>query len=262
MTRERLVALLTDLVSHRHLTVAEARLILASYDAGEPLDVAQLSALTTTEDDWREAWLLLLLLLGAPTGARWLTVQRQRAQRQLRTTFRATLTGWAAAVVSRQQPVRQWMPRMMTALGQYTRQMAVAGAGQLPAPTVRAAVDQRIEAQRRYVERFGVQLAARQKVDRPMGKLEVAQRSTLYDKVGWGAYFFAQGAEATYGYVEQWLTRDDPHVCPRCRPRHGRYFLPGVGPMPGWDCLGSCRCRRVLVYNEEEYARLQSEPRE
>ena len=151
---------------------------------------------------------------------------------------------------------------MQTAVASYTRQMAVAGAGQLPSASTRAAVDAQLTAQWPLLTRFAVTVEARRYVSRPLSTGYVASRARRYGGPGWGAYYIGQGDGADVGMVEQYITRDDPVVCRLCAPRHEQYYLPGQGPMPGVDCLGggNCRCRRVQMYAPDIYARLTGQP--
>lgn len=206
------------------------------------------------EDDsneWLIAFVLLLLLLGANANRPLTLAQRKRAQKLLRSKFENDTRRLALGVKNGSVSVAKWQAEMQQSIDDYARQMAVAGAGALPSVEVQAAVKQKLDEQRPFLDRFAKVVAVG-----ALSALAIAARSKLYGGVGWGTYAMARGSSAEPGWVERWVTRDDNAVCRNCAPRHGQFFLPGQGPMPGWDCLGSCRCERILEYRPETYRRL------
>lgn len=259
MHRHELIVLLADLVQHKRLTEEEAARVLAAFDDGD-LDVLRtLPPAQSDEHDWLAALVLLLLLMGGAANMRLSVSRRQRARRLLRSAFDATVGRLAAQVTAGALTVSAWQAQMQAATATYARQMATAGAGQLPSAATRQMVDERLAAQDGYLTRFGVTVAARQKVERPLSTENIAARSAQYGAVAWAAYWAAQGQDAGNGVVEQWISRDDNHTCPQCAGRNGQYFLPGQGPMPGVDCDGGghCRCERVQVVDMNIYQQLR-----
>ena len=277
MSRQQLVALLADLIRHKHLVIEEARAVLAAYspsipaigagievtdDASDLPDFAALQALDRQSQDkaWQLALLAVFLLLGQKSNKRLSDSQSRRARDLLRKRFEAQSESLAFRLTSGNLKVIAWQQSFYASLASYSRQMTAAGVGQLPNTETRAAVESRLAGQISFLERFTLQVVARRLVGRPLTTIAIAARSERYGAVGWGSYFLGQGSDAAYGWVEQWITRDDKQVCRVCGPRHGNYYLPGEGPMPGWDCLGDCRCEREPEYNPAEYVRLAGLP--
>ena len=261
MTRTQLLAHLADLVAHGHLSPTEARTVIEQYDAGELPDLPLVS--TSTEESDNRAWLAalaLLLLVRGNGGSLQSSSQQQRAQRLLRQQYNNQANQLALSVGRARIPVPSWQSGMMAAVQSYSLQMAIAGAGALPSRAVQQVVNGRVAAQQPYLTRFATQIYARKVVGREMGTLAIAARAEKYGGTGWGSFFVGQGDDAHFGYVERWDTQDKGQVCRVCSPRDGQTYLPGEGPMPGWDCLGTCRCRRTRLYNPKEYARLRALP--
>lgn len=262
MTRAELSALLSDLVRRKAITLDEARLVLARFDAGEldnedlPLPAATDAQLRAQHDDWITAFALVLLLLRSSPTRPISKVLRTSGRKLLRSHFEGAVTRTATLVRSGAVTIAAWQRTMQTALANYTRQMAVVGAGRMPGVRVQGIVEDKLATQWPYLQRFATALAARQVGGRPMSDIALAARARQYGGIGWGAYFAGQGENATPGYVDVWFTRDDYYVCPNCRPRHQQYFQIGVGPYPGWDCYGNCRCVRRAEYLPDIYADL------
>lgn len=206
--------------------------------------------------EWLIAWAVVLLLLAANANRPLTPKQRKRARDLLRTQFEQDVTRQAQSVATGTQTPAAWQLAVAAILAAYMRQMAVAGAGTMPAATVQQAVSEEMQRQAPFLDGFAAAVA--------QGGLSIPQmasRAKLYGKAAWGIFYLAQGSTAGDGIVERWVTRDDKFVCRVCAPRHGRYFLPGEGPMPGTDCLGSCRCERVQEPNPQIYARLTGQRR-
>lgn len=254
MTRSELTTILFDLAQRKAITPEEMAEVLRRFDSGELDDLPVL-----TRDGERRSWVedaaLLFLLLGIPPVRTFARSERERARALLRKRFEAT-AATLAAKVERDKSVGDWHSSIVSELSTYTQQMAIAGAGTMPSRETQAAIEQRLSGQWPYLLAFGIQILARSVGERPMSPQWINQRSQTYGGSGWGAWFLGQAGNADYGYVERWETRDDRRVCPNCRPYHSQLFLPGQGPYPGWDCLGSCRCRRVRVYSPADYMRL------
>jgi hypothetical protein len=258
MSRNELAALLADLIRAKALTRAEADRVLARFDADEPFDLAPVPE--SDNDDWLAALALVLLLVRGNARRRLPIQRRERARSLLRGRFDTLAATLAGGVAAGTIPVQVWQANMQTALAGYTRQMAVAGTGRLPALATRGAIDEQLAGQWPFLSRFALTIAARLDVDRPLSQAQIAARSRSYGAAGWGAFFLAQGEGAGAGMVEQWISRDDRRTCRLCAPRHLQYYLPATGPQPGWDCLGRCRCVRVAMFAPDIYAELTGQP--
>lgn len=271
MTRADLVASLAALVSRRAITPAQAAQLLNSFDAGDflPSDLPP----EPTRDDWLLALLLVLLLTGGNTTRPLSAAKRRQARNTLRGGFQATMGQLAVGVTTGALAVGAWQSAMQVNIAAYTRQMAVAGAGALPSGATQAAVEAQLAQQWPFLQTFAVQIAAKKaggggagsgvlpvaSAEQAAGMLSVAAiaaRSRMYGNVGHAAFYQGQGDDPQYGYIERWVSLDDGKVCPNCARLHGEMFLPGDGVMPGSVCFGTCRCSRVLEYNEAEYIRL------
>jgi hypothetical protein len=254
MTRSELVATLADLVRRKAITAAEGATLLNRFDAGALVDIP-LPAATKADNDWLLALALLMLLLNRQT-VRPLSGQEQlRARKTLRAQFEQRTQSLATDVAGGAS-VADWQGGMQDSIALYAHQMAVAGAGTLPSVGVRRAVDERLRGQWGYLAAFAVTLLAKREAEVAVSEAAIASRSALYGATGWGSFFQAQGDGRGAGWVDLWITKDDRKVCHVCHPRHLQYFLPWVGPWPGPDCLGTCRCVRKPEYNPEMYARL------
>lgn len=258
MTRAQLSALLANLIRNNHLNVADARSVMAAFDAGLLTDLADLEALYREEDSdksWVLALLAVLAMVGGTAGVPLNEAQRKRGRTLMRDGFEME-TKRLAITVTQGGSILTWQKALFAAIASYTRKMAIAGAGVMPSLSVRLVVEKSIADQVPFLQRFSVQLAAQRLVGHMMSTVATAARSNLYGGNAWASWFLGHGQDAAWGYVERWVTRDDRFVCPRCAGRHGRYYLPGQGAMPGSDCYGSCRCQRVLEYNPRIYAEL------
>jgi hypothetical protein len=260
MTRAELSAILSDLVRRAAITLADARATLARFDAGALTDLP-LSA--TQQESHANSWVLavalLLFLLGGHTRRTLNALERKRAQRLLRAQYEAKVAQMAAAVAV-DGLVATWQAGMQSAVADYARQMAVAGAGTLPSVAVQTAIEDRLTGQWPFLAAFAVQILARAIGGRPMSEAWINQRARKYGgPTGWASFFQAEGSRAMPGYVDVWVTRDDHFVCPNCSPRHQKYFMPGKGVMPGDDCYGDCRCKRIPEYLPNIYADLSGQ---
>lgn len=257
MTRAELAAYLADFVAHRHLTASEATYLLDLYDSGQ-LTSADLPQMPQRDNDWLAA-LLALLLLANVNDMRLAPLpeyQRRRARATLRNGFEAETGRLARNVNTRSISSLTWLTAMWGAVEMYTRQMTIAGAGTMPSAQLQARIDETLTTQAARLQRFGLLIMLRDRVGRALSERLIAARARQYGGEGWGAWFAAHGEDAAWGYVEQWVSRDDQYVCRYCANLHRRYFLPGDGPMPGQGCYGTCRCTRVSEYNPDVYARL------
>lgn len=261
MSRDELAAVLADLVARKVLTEAEAVRIMALFDAGEfvPFDLP-----LVPEDD--DAWLLgfaaLLLLTGDNATQPLSRAKRRQTQSRLRQGFNSQMQQLGQQVATGRIPISAWQQQVYQVTTTYTRQMAIAGAGTLPGAVTQQQVNALLASQWDFLVRFGLDMQARQAVERPLSVAQIAQRSRMYGGVGWAAYFMGQGEDAGWGDVERWQSRDDGATCRICAGLHGRHFLPGQGPMPGIDCVagGACRCQRVPEHNPQVYQRLTGQP--
>lgn len=263
MTRSELLAILTELVRRNAITIEEAQLVLNRFDAGDLEDVPLPSSadglLSGTHDDWIAALALVLVMMSGSPGRTLTAMERKKVQKLLRNQFEASTTRLGFGVVGGAIAITTWQKGMQTALSNYSRQMAVAGAGKMPSVVTQSVIEEKLAEQWSYLQRFATQIMARQVVARPMSEPWIIQRARRYGgPTGWASYFIGQGGEESPGYVDVWLTRDDPNVCYICSPRHQRYFLPTQGPWPGdfGQCLGDCRCVRKPEYLPDVYADL------
>lgn len=88
---------------------------------------------------------------------------------------------------------------------------------------------------------------------------QMIERAKLYAGIPRAVFWmYAEESEGGYGWVSQYIDKDDDRTCEKCEKARG-FYLPGTGPMPGVVCLarGKCRCRRVMVYNLAEWERLR-----
>ncbi len=258
MTRPELVAILSDLVRRSAISLADARAVLTSFDNGTLTD---LPLLPPAEDvnRWIMALALLLLLLGSTTVGTLNDAQRTRAQELLRVQYEAQVATLAAYVAAG-GAVATWQAGMQTATAGYARQMAVAGAGTLPKPAVRATVDAQLRGQWGFLAAFAVTLIAGKIAGKLTSEAAIRSRAVLYGQTGWGA--FARGAEpvAGTGWIVNYEARDDDSTCPECSEaeRRGPYAYGTNFPRPGEICRGRgrCRCKLRYEYNPTVYARL------
>lgn len=202
-------------------------------------------------EEWMLAWTIVFLLLGANAARQLTATQRKRARDLLRVRFEDAALRNAQRIIAGQLDIDAWQATVTGDIADYTRQMAIAGAGTLPSAPVQEVARQEIQRQAPFLTGFAAAIVA--------GGLSIAQiaaRTKYYGKSPWGVYFVAQGSAARDYTVDRWVTRDDNRVCSNCAPMHGRYFLPTEGPWPGWSCLGVCRCERVQVVDRERWQRL------
>lgn len=249
MTRVELSSILADLISRGAITADEAAEVLREYDDGALTDVLLPATQPQADNRWVLALTLLLFLLNGSLR------QSARGRLLLRQQFENRTSQLAAQLVAG-GTVTAWQNGMSSSIDLYARQMAIAGAGKLPSAATQRAVDERLSGQGAFLAGFAVALLVGRLANRMMSEAAISARSKLYGGTGWGAYYQGQGYGAIAGYVDKWITRDDKIVCSKCRPRHNQYYLPGVGIMPGWDCLGTCRCQRVREFNPQAYAAL------
>lgn len=262
MTRDELVILLADYVAHKHITGSEMAYLLALYDSGE-LTPSDMPSVPERNNDWLAA-LLALLLLANINVLRSATVslplyQRRNLRLVLRGNFETAATQAAYKLAAGQLSPGDWFSSTWQAIRLYSLQMAIAGAGHVPSARLRATFEQTFSPMVTQFWRFGMLVTFRDLIGRPMSTRLIASRTRQYGGPGWAAWFEAQGEDAAWGYVEQWISRDDQYVCRYCASLHRKYFLPGDGPMPGRGCYGTCRCVRVPEYNPDVYARLTGE---
>jgi hypothetical protein len=260
VTEAELVAYLADLMAAGQITEAEAAALLARFETGTAPELADRPPDPEPDRaDWTAALLFVLLLLGANADRTLTAVQRRQARDVLRARFGADVTRLAGQVTAGTLGAGQWERNMQSVIMAYTLRMAVTGAGTLPQAATRQRVAGRLPEQRVFLDRFTVQLAARQPGARPMSTASIAARAELYGGVAWGAFFIGQADRLDQGWVERWVARDDGNTCGPCSAVNGELFLPGEGPMPGAICLGRgrCRCERRPEFNPEAAARLR-----
>lgn len=206
------------------------------------LDVPIAEPKQDDKDVWIVAWAVVLLLMNGNANRSLSPSQRRRARSLLRIKFEMDALRYAERIAAGSISPDEWREGVRAIMTGYARQMAVAGAGTMPALPVQQAIAAKLEEQEPYLARFGALVGT-------LSVAAIAARTRLYGGTGWGA---------GDGVVEQWISRDDRATCRVCAPRHGQYYLPGQGPMPGLDCLGggACRCERRPEQNLEMYAQL------
>jgi hypothetical protein len=202
-------------------------------------------------DAWLIAWAITLLLVNGNAARTLTATQRKRARDLLRVRFEDAALRNAQRIMAGQLDIDAWQTTVGGDIADYTRQMAVAGAGTLPTAQVQQVAESEIGRQAPFLAGFAGAIAAG-----GLSVLRIASRTKYYGKPPWGVYYVAQGSTAGEGIVDRWITRDDNRVCRNCAPMHGRYFLPTEGPWPGWACLGICRCERVQVVDRAIWQRL------
>lgn len=262
MDRDDLKLLLTDLITRGRISEADAARVLALFDSGEFVP-SDLPAQEDSGNEWLLGLVAVLLLTGGNTTTKLSAARRRQARNTLRSGFEADtlrlargVTGAPGGGAGHPLNVTAWQQQTWSSLVAYTRQMAIAGAGTLPTASTLAMVEAHLAEQWPYLQRFASELMARQATGKALSEAAINARARLYGGTGWGSFYLAQGQDAGAGVVDVWYTRDDRFVCPRCAPRHRQYFLPGQGPYPGFDCLGSCRCERRQEYNAEIWQEL------
>ncbi len=258
MTRPELVAILSDLVRRSAISLADARAVLTAFDNGTLTD---LPFLAPAEDDnrWIVALALLLLLLGSTTVSTLSAAQRTRAHELLRVQYEAQVATMAASVAAG-GAVATWQAGMQTATAGYARQMAVAGAGTLPKPAVRAAVDAELRGQWGFLAAFAVTLIAGKIADKMMSEAAIRSRAVLYGQTGVGSFWRGSQPAAGDGWITHYDALDDDGTCGKCSEaeRNGPYIMGSNHPVPGSVCLGRgrCRCSLRYEYNPAVYSRL------
>jgi hypothetical protein len=278
MSRLELLTLLIQMLAKGQLTYVEARTIIFAFDRGTLPPIAKLDMaalllnflgkkppakpapimvlLGATTPAWEVALLRLNIRMGHGHGHHLSKSEGKAAVVLLRADFEQGVQRLAAQVFQEAITPQEWQAGLAEHILAYSTQAAVAGAGRVPGPAVQARVTSKLIEQPDYLLRFTLQMTSRDLVGRPMTAQAISARATLYGGVGWGSFFQGQAEQARPGYVERWITRDDNAVCRVCKPRHRQIFLVGQGPMPGWDCLGSCRCKRVQEFAPTEFVRL------
>lgn len=265
MKRSELLAILTELVRRNAITIEEAQLVLNRFDAGDLEDVPLPSSadglLSGTYDDWIAALALVLVMMSGSPGRTLSNLERKKAQKLLRSQFEASTTRLGFGIVEGAIAITTWQRGMQTALSNYSRQMAVAGAGKMPSVVTQSVIEEKLAEQWSYLQRFATQIMVGKVANSQMSDMAVISRSTLYGGAGWGSYFIANEEQGGVGWVANYISLDDRRTCSPCvdAARGGPYLL-GQGPMPGTICLGggACRCRRETVYDPVAYARLST----
>lgn len=217
------------------------------------LDAPPVEAEQDDSEAWLVAWAMLLLLLNANANRPLTMTQRARARKLLRVAFEDGSLRWAQRVTAGQVDAAAWRVGVEDMIGDYARQMAVAGAGTMPDAATQQFVRQQVAEQRPFLDGFAAAVAA--------GALSIAAlaaRTKLYGASGWASHWQAQASSAPTYAVEQWIARDDKGTCSPCAALNGRYFLPGEGAMPGSVCrgAGNCRCERRQVIDRAIWQRL------
>lgn len=128
---------------------------------------------------------------------------------------------------------------------------AQAGAGRTLTPEELAELDPIMREQLAYLSRFADQMAIRNWLNKPMSDAQIAARSKMYAGAGRAQWYRSSEKELDTGYVIDYVSQDDNHVCTACLIAEEQSpYLPGVGPYPGKICFGhgNCRCLRISRY--------------
>ncbi len=269
--------LLARLVADGEPTEEQAAAILLTLADGDlsefiPLPPYLRDYATPTEDG--RAIDLLIAALGG-LFVTWFAARSARrtdAADQVMNQFGAEAERLAHQFADGRIPVAQFQQR----LGELTRQHLLAesylGARQYGRMT--AAINQVMQTQSAYIQRFADQLALRRLNTAAGGVLNLpdfsvdylTQRINLYAGPGRAMFFRAlealgAGDESGVGWVVRYVAIDDSGTCSPCHNAQGVY-LPGTGPYPGEICLGggACRCRRVPERDLAIYLQLGGVP--
>lgn len=182
--------------------------------------------------------------------------ERQRLSNALQQGFAEKTRGYAERIAAGTISIPQWQNFMIRAVQKHSiEQAALGGIDYVDRP----GLDTAIKRETAYLSRFADQLAIARVKGNPMSAGQIANRSSLYSRLG--KQVFQGGTEARVGdepgYVWQYISQDDGGTCSACLASEG-FYLAAEGPMPGSVCFGAgrCRCRRERVYNVEEANRL------
>ncbi|HEX8387075.1 MAG TPA: hypothetical protein VF576_12870, partial [Rubricoccaceae bacterium] len=157
--------------------------------------------------------------------------------------------------------VRRWHVGARQAVAEDAYAAARLGAGRALTSAETALVQAAVDRETAFLQRFGGELAVRERSGRPMTEKQVAARTRMYSGSA-HALFYEVGEPAQAlgpGWVYEYDARDDGGTCPECVAADvGGPYLAGRGPLPGDVCRGrgACRCRRVAVYDPAAYTRL------
>lgn len=251
MTIAEYQALLVHAVERKVITPEEAAQLLDRFQRGdfaeEDLPLALSNVQRVNRDD--EALIALLLLLLSQSSTQSAKVKLRNANRKRDVAALTSLASGIGSIQSFQQDFSSQVQRSI--LRQW-----IGGARQGDWPST---IDEMINEQLAYVERFAADIHFRQQVERPLSLAEIVNRAAMYAGAAWAAsYMGNEYGDNRYGWVYEYQPIDDNKTCRQCSDAKG-YYLPGQGPMPGQICLGGwrCRCRRVEVYSPEIYDRLR-----
>lgn len=258
MTSDQYRLILADMVRRKVLSLAEATVLFERFESGDiaPDDLPLLAAeLPEDDEDGAEILLFLLLLLGIRQQAARLNLrQRERLRTMLQGQLDKELTESIRQLSAGAISLRAWQRQGAKLLQSYARRQYAAGTGQI------INTDKSQGDQLDYFARFAFDIHARQNVDRPLSVEQMTARGILYGGLGYGLWFLGNEMfGASYGWVVEYIARDDRKTCPACYDAARRSpYLPQHGPYPGQICYGRgrCRCQRRLVYDEAAYRRL------
>lgn len=149
--------------------------------------------------------------------------------------------------------LKAWHRRMIELITDLLAEMATAGAEGL---VDEDALFDNAAVQVAFLSRFADQAATGR-----LSPAQMAARARLYAGEGRAQFYQQQGANALYGWVEDYIAVDDRNTCGPCSAAEARGpYLPASPskPLPGRICLGRGYCRCVLLprYDEAAYLAL------
>lgn len=265
MTRDELIEYLARAVADKLMTEAEARQIVADFDAGlleVPLGGLPLTPAESGRgiDDVIAAALALLALLA---------LSRERAREALRDRFEQRMEQLAEDLVAGELTIAQWQAAMGEEVLLHLAAQALAGGDGQLSPEELAELRTAAQVQTAFLGRFADHILALALLGRALATGDVPvpslgfiiNRAIQYAGAGWEAWFRAneRGLVGRQGVVVDYEARDDQNTCFPClQAEHAGPYLPGSGPYPGQVCRGRgrCRCRRVERYDLEAWKRL------
>lgn len=260
MNRDAFIRWLARLVTDGAITEAEARELLARFEAGELPDGFTLPGAPAPSDEKdgdEETVLLILAALLLLLRRRTLAGAPLLAVNPIQTRFNTATAQLARQLASGQITLPAWQAQMATQLRTlYTSNVLAATQGQIAHPQLSSIVNSALRRELAYLSRFADHMALRYAETGAYSAGAIASRAGLYAGNARGLYFeqweqaaLARG-EIGPGWVVDYISRDDGVTCFNCLDAdHRGPYLPGrPHPLPGVVCLGRARCRCRLSY--------------
>jgi hypothetical protein len=184
----------------------------------------------------------------------------------LQDAFETDTRRYAQRLADGKATLSEWQSLMSYRIRRHIAEQTMAGKGtDLLSNADIQRLDSIMRRETAYLSRFADQLAVGQARGEALSSGHIANRAEMYGGTARGEFFraneyYAVGGNAN-GWVCEYITRGDSNVCSPCEGAgERRWYLPGQGPLPGQVCLGRarCRCRRDLVFDPIQYARLMA----